>query len=227
MEGRHRCRRVEPALESRSGCCARSGGCPSSLPQCSLLAAWRSACPRLGLRNAGAHVTPRCLRHAPTRLCAPREMVLLRTWRKDEDGTYIVLYQSTKHRAVREAAGGRWSWRKPVRVQVGRWRGWRRGGGALEPAAAAAAVVLVRQHGRWALIGAYGNAGGGCALCPVGLSRAVPHLSRCCAGLKYPRCSPSGACRRPAAASHHRALPTSPSCPACRRCKLRGSPSRR
>lgn len=56
-------------------------------------------------------------------------MVLLRTWRKDEDGTYIVLYQSTKHRAVREAAGGRWSWRKPVRVQVGRWRGWRRGGG--------------------------------------------------------------------------------------------------
>jgi hypothetical protein len=43
-------------------------------------------------------------------------MVLLRTWRKDEDGTYIVLYQSTTHRAVRPAAG--WSWRSPVRVQV-------------------------------------------------------------------------------------------------------------
>jgi hypothetical protein len=55
-------------------------------------------------------------------------MVLLRTWRKDEDGTYIVLYQSTKHRAVREGSGtagggSRWSWFKPVRAQV-------RGGGA-------------------------------------------------------------------------------------------------
>lgn len=28
------------------------------------------------------------------RFCAPREVVLLRTWRRDpEDGTYIVLYQ--------------------------------------------------------------------------------------------------------------------------------------
>ena len=36
-------------------------------------------------------------------LCAPREMVLLRTWRKDEDGTYIVLYQSTNHPAVKRA----------------------------------------------------------------------------------------------------------------------------
>lgn len=44
-------------------------------------------------------------------------MVLLRTWRRDEDGTYIVLYQSTKHRDVRESAHGR-GWFKPVRVQV-------------------------------------------------------------------------------------------------------------
>jgi hypothetical protein len=49
-------------------------------------------------------------------LCAPREMVLLRTWRKDEDGTYIVLYQSTNHPSVRRAQG--WGWRTPVRVKV-------------------------------------------------------------------------------------------------------------
>lgn len=49
-------------------------------------------------------------------LCSPREMVLLRTWRKDIDGTYIVLYQSTNHRSVRKSAG--WSWRNPVRANV-------------------------------------------------------------------------------------------------------------
>lgn len=42
--------------------------------------------------------------------------MLLRTWRRDEDGTYIVLYQSTTHRSVRGATG--WAWRRPVRVQV-------------------------------------------------------------------------------------------------------------
>ena len=49
-------------------------------------------------------------------MCAPREMVLLRTWRKDEDGTYIVLYQSTNHPAVRRTES--WSWRAPVRAKV-------------------------------------------------------------------------------------------------------------
>ncbi|KAL4514332.1 hypothetical protein Ndes2526B_g03998 [Nannochloris sp. 'desiccata'] len=49
-------------------------------------------------------------------ICAPREMVLLRTWRKDEDGTYIVLYQSTNHPSMRRAQG--WGWRTPVRVKV-------------------------------------------------------------------------------------------------------------
>ena len=48
--------------------------------------------------------------------CAPREMVLLRTWRKDTDGTFIVIYQSTKHRSMREAKGG--GWKAPVRVNV-------------------------------------------------------------------------------------------------------------
>ena len=43
-------------------------------------------------------------------------MVLLRTWRKDEDGTHIVLYQSTTHRAARPAEG--WGWGRPVRVHV-------------------------------------------------------------------------------------------------------------
>ena len=52
--------------------------------------------------------------HLLRRLCAPREVVLLRTWRKDDDGTYIVLYQSTKHRAVPVSKG----WGGPVRVQV-------------------------------------------------------------------------------------------------------------
>ncbi len=50
-------------------------------------------------------------------LCAPREMVLLRTHRRQDDGTIIVLYQSTKHRAVRQEQG-RWSWYTPVRAQV-------------------------------------------------------------------------------------------------------------
>jgi len=49
-------------------------------------------------------------------ICAPREMVLLRTWRQDRDGTYIVLYQSTNHPSVRRAQG--WGWRTPVRVKV-------------------------------------------------------------------------------------------------------------
>jgi hypothetical protein len=50
-------------------------------------------------------------------LCAPRSMVLLRTWRRDDDGTFVVLYQSTRHRAVRLEEQGR-GWSKPVRVTV-------------------------------------------------------------------------------------------------------------
>lgn len=56
-------------------------------------------------------------------------MVLLRTWRREEDGTYIVLYQSTKHRNVRETPGGAWRWYKPVRVQARRGAGRGREGG--------------------------------------------------------------------------------------------------
>ncbi|KAL4450695.1 hypothetical protein ABPG77_001051 [Micractinium sp. CCAP 211/92] len=50
-------------------------------------------------------------------LCAPREVVLLRTWRQDsDDGTFIVLYQSVEHRTVpRSRRGG---WYSPVRVEV-------------------------------------------------------------------------------------------------------------
>lgn len=50
-------------------------------------------------------------------LCAPREVVLLRTWRQDsDDGTFIVLYQSVEHRAVPRRRGG--GWYAPVRVEV-------------------------------------------------------------------------------------------------------------
>lgn len=52
------------------------------------------------------------------RLCAPREMVLLRSWRQDADGTYIVLYQSTNHRKARPSKGGLLSWKTPVRAHV-------------------------------------------------------------------------------------------------------------
>jgi hypothetical protein len=44
-------------------------------------------------------------------------MVLLRTWRKDEDGTYIVLYQSTTHSSVPIKTSAS-MWHSPVRVQV-------------------------------------------------------------------------------------------------------------
>lgn len=46
--------------------------------------------------------------------------VLLRTWRQDGDGSYIVLYQSTTHGGAPEHAGGGLSWRQPVRAKVSR-----------------------------------------------------------------------------------------------------------
>ncbi|KAI3426288.1 hypothetical protein D9Q98_008661 [Chlorella vulgaris] len=52
------------------------------------------------------------------RLCAPRELVMLRSWRQDADGTYIVLYQSTNHRKAKPAKTGLFSWRAPVRAHV-------------------------------------------------------------------------------------------------------------
>jgi hypothetical protein len=60
---------------------------------------------------------PTCLVRPSPRLCAPREVVLLRTWRQDrEDGTYVILYQSVEHRAVPRAKTG--GWYRPVRVEV-------------------------------------------------------------------------------------------------------------
>ncbi|PRW45250.1 ENHANCED DISEASE RESISTANCE 2 isoform X2 isoform B [Chlorella sorokiniana] len=52
------------------------------------------------------------------RLCAPREMCCVRSWRQDQDGTYIILYQSTNHRKARPARGGLLNWRAPVRASV-------------------------------------------------------------------------------------------------------------
>jgi hypothetical protein len=40
-------------------------------------------------------------------LCAPREVVLMRTWLQDEDGTYIVLYQSSDNSDSSNQGGGR------------------------------------------------------------------------------------------------------------------------
>jgi len=47
-------------------------------------------------------------------------MVALRTWRREPDGTYIILYQSTNHRKARVARAGwmPWSWRGTVRTHV-------------------------------------------------------------------------------------------------------------
>ena len=60
-------------------------------------------------------------RHSTQRMHVPSRpahtlQVLLRSWRQEKDGTYIVLYQSTQHRrAQRHAPGG---WLKPVQAQV-------------------------------------------------------------------------------------------------------------
>ena len=46
---------------------------------------------------------------------APRDLVALRSWRKEPDGTYIVLYQSTNHKKARQEQRG---WFAPVRAKV-------------------------------------------------------------------------------------------------------------
>ncbi len=50
-------------------------------------------------------------------IAAPRDFVGLRTWRKEPDGTYIVLYQSTTHRKARAAKKGLNPW-SPVRAKI-------------------------------------------------------------------------------------------------------------
>lgn len=40
------------------------------------------------------------------------------TWRVDEDGTYIVLMQSTEHPKAPPAAGSWLNWYRPVRAEV-------------------------------------------------------------------------------------------------------------
>lgn len=55
------------------------------------------------------------------RVCAPRELVLLRSWRQDADGTYITLYQSTTHRKARPAKSSLLRWASDCRL--GDWQG--------------------------------------------------------------------------------------------------------
>lgn len=63
-----------------------------------------------------------CNRGAESRsvmqLCAPREVVLQQMWREEDDGTFIVLLHSTKHRKASMPAPS-WSWWQPIRAQVG------------------------------------------------------------------------------------------------------------
>ncbi len=51
-------------------------------------------------------------------LAAPRDFVGLRTWRKEPDGTYIVLYQTTTHRKARLAKKGLLNPWSPVRAKI-------------------------------------------------------------------------------------------------------------
>ena len=78
----------------------------------------------------------------PGMLCAPRQLVLLRSWRQDADGTFVVLYQSTSHR--RAAAG---------RGRGGRPAGGSRGGSPVSAHVDAAGVtispLLPRYTGGW------------------------------------------------------------------------------
>lgn len=54
-----------------------------------------------------------------TWLCSPREMVALRTWRKEPDGTYIILLQSSNHRKARQTTRSSWlPWKSSVRARV-------------------------------------------------------------------------------------------------------------
>ena len=50
-------------------------------------------------------------------MCAPREVVLQQMWREEEDGTFIVLLHSTKHRRAATPPAS-WSWWQPIRAQV-------------------------------------------------------------------------------------------------------------
>jgi hypothetical protein len=51
-------------------------------------------------------------------IAAPRDFVGLRTWRKEPDGTYIVLYQSTTHRKARVVKNGLLNPWRPVRAKI-------------------------------------------------------------------------------------------------------------
>ncbi|DBA89089.1 hypothetical protein WJX77_009682 [Trebouxia sp. C0004] len=54
---------------------------------------------------------------AANTMCAPRELVLQQMWREEEDGTFIVLLHSTKHRRAAMPPAS-WSWWQPIRAQM-------------------------------------------------------------------------------------------------------------
>lgn len=49
------------------------------------------------------------------------QAVLEQTWRLDEDGTYIVLMQSTDHAKAPQQPSSMLSWYHPVRAEVRYW----------------------------------------------------------------------------------------------------------
>ena len=82
--------------------------------------------------------------------------VLLRTWRQEDDGGFIVLYQSTKHGAAMAAdveGGAAFAWSQPVRAKVnmalcGQGRPAALGGSTLnaDPLCAASSCWLALLH---------------------------------------------------------------------------------
>lgn len=49
------------------------------------------------------------------------QAVLEQTWRLDEDGTYIVLMQSTEHAKAPQQPSSLLNWYRPVRAEVRCW----------------------------------------------------------------------------------------------------------
>ncbi|CAK0780512.1 hypothetical protein CVIRNUC_005077 [Coccomyxa viridis] len=51
-------------------------------------------------------------------LLAPREVVIKRTWRREDDGTFVVMMQSVDHPAAPAREPPFYNWRAPIRAQI-------------------------------------------------------------------------------------------------------------
>ena len=95
-------------------------------------------------REPGGRPHPRC----PAAAAAACLQVMLRSWRQDADGTYIVLYQSTNHRKARPAKGGFFRWGVAAGVSTGQGSIKQAGSQVFRPQQTAAAPELVEWLGR-------------------------------------------------------------------------------